>query len=429
MNSGNKIRKQFQSKFDDFNLPPPVDGWERIEKSLDAGIHVAGRTVRRRLAYAGSAAVAAVLLIFGILLFLNNPSGEEQPVVSLTTPYILDKTTRPESKLDTPLPTDPVQSPLVNNFAASPVRKQVVSPIQPMDPLAVYEAWMQEEALAHTLMASKMEPLEENNEPTGDESINYDIMMEELISVSGMQDELFAENTFSHMDERLSISLGGKGGLTSFHQTVNSPMTLRSSAVVNETQLSDELSKMVSHVNSSDNVAEMEHDQPVSFGVTVSKALFENLYIETGLFYTYLYSRSKNTNTNFQNYQTQRLHYLGVPLNVNYNLFSFRDLNVYFSVGGMIEKDIYGRLREEREGQSMEADNKAGELKDESISLHNPQLSVNTGIGLSYPLYRDLRLYGKIGGAYYFDAKNEYKTIYSDRKIVMDLSLGIRYEF
>ena len=95
----------------------------------------------------------------------------------------------------------------------------------------------------------------------------------------------------------------------------------------------------------------------------------------------------------------------------------------------MIEKDVYGKFREEGESQSIDDTVKAELLVNEKISQRNPQLSVNAGLGLSYPLYKNLKLYGKIGGAYYFDAKNDFKTIYSDSKIVMDLSVGIRYEF
>lgn len=102
---------------------------------------------------------------------------------------------------------------------------------------------------------------------------------------------------------------------------------------------------------------------------------------------------------------------------------------MYVSLGGMIEKDVYGKFREEGVGQTLDDQSKSVVIIDEKITQRNPQLSVNTGLGLSYPIYKDLKLYGKIGGAYYFDAKNEFKTIYSDRKIVMDLSLGLRYEF
>ena len=179
----------------------------------------------------------------------------------------------------------------------------------------------------------------------------------------------------------------------------------------------------------------MEHDQPISFGITLSKYLFDNLSVETGVVYSYLHSKTRNTNNNFRVEEVQKLHYIGIPLNMNYNLFTLRKLNIYASVGGMVEKDLYGefrRMKEAQEGQTITlngGEEESTEMVVEKISQRNSQISVNAGVGLSYPLYDRLRLYGKIGGAYYFDAGNEHKTIYSDRKIVMDLNVGLRYEF
>lgn len=173
----------------------------------------------------------------------------------------------------------------------------------------------------------------------------------------------------------------------------------------------------------------MEHDQPVSFGVTVSREIIDDLYIETGLVYSYLYSRVRNANANFQVQETQRLHYIGIPLNLNYNIVSLSRFNVYASVGGTIEKDLYGDFRRAGSGEAVGLNSRSEEMEINKITQSNPQISVNAGIGVSYPIYNRLRLYGKIGGAYYFDAKNEHKTIYSDRKIVMDLNVGLRYEF
>ncbi len=206
-------------------------------------------------------------------------------------------------------------------------------------------------------------------------------------------------------------------------------MTLRSAQYAeNNPPLSD--SKMLLTTNNTaGNVSEMEHDQPVSFGITVSKSLFNDLSLETGLIYTHLSSKVRNSSVNLQVQETQRLHYLGIPLNVNYNLFSVKKVNVYASVGGMLEKDVYGEYRRKGVGVSPELNISSEEEEITRISQRNPQISVNAGVGVSFPVYQDVKLYGKIGGAYYFDANNEYKTIYSDSKIVMDLSVGLRYEF
>ena len=79
-----------------------------------------------------------------------------------------------------------------------------------------------------------------------------------------------AEHFSEEDDYGLILSMGGKGGLTSFYQTVNTPMTLRSATVASDNQFLEESEKMLFQQNRFiDNIAEMEHDQPISFGVTV----------------------------------------------------------------------------------------------------------------------------------------------------------------
>ena len=207
-------------------------------------------------------------------------------------------------------------------------------------------------------------------------------------------------------------------------------MTLRSASLATEAQYSSEgVKNMLTTTRTADNLSEMEHDQPVSFGITLSKSIFDNLFIESGLTYTYLSSRLRNANANFRIEETQKIHYLGIPVNLNYTLFSVKRFNLYASVGGMLEKDLYGEYRKLGTGETLDFNSTAEEEEVKKISQRNPQLSVNAGVGLSYPLMQHLRIYGKVGGAYYFDAGNEYKTIYSDRKIVMDLNIGLRVEF
>jgi hypothetical protein len=97
-------------------------------------------------------------------------------------------------------------------------------------------------------------------------------------------------------------------GLTGYQQTVNSPMTLRAASVNTDNKYMTEANKnlQVQTNNATNNVSEMEHDQPVSFGITVSKYLFDDLSVETGLVYSYLHSKSRNTNDNFKVQEVQK---------------------------------------------------------------------------------------------------------------------------
>lgn len=424
MNTDDKIKKQFQSKFDDFKVPVPADGWIRLEESLNNASVARKMIVRRRWQYAGSVAAVLILLVGG-LFYMNRPITNDQPYMSEVV--VLPSVTEEESEVKAQSQTESkiIESPLLaDGNALDSVEKTIEAIVEPTDPAA-----MLVEYLSRTDIAFKSFKEDFLTEAMGYPTEDY-FFEEDSFLIEGNSALLYADYETKESEKDYVLSFGGKGGLTSFHQTVNSPMTLRSAAVSNEASFSEESDKMLFQTsNNISNISDMEHDQPVSFGVTVSKLIVPNLSIETGLIYSYLYSKSKNMSSVIQKHETQSLHYIGVPLNLNYNLFSIRDLNLYVSFGGMIEKDVYGKFREEGEGQSLDDQNKSEVLKNETISQKRPQLSVNTGLGLSYPLYRDLKLYGKIGGAYYFDANNEYKTIYSDRKIVMDLSLGIRYEF
>ena len=420
MNSDNKIRDQFKSKFDDFKVPIPADGWDQIEESLNSIVVVQNHNVRRIWRIVGSVAAVAVLIL-GSLLFLKPPIVQENAYISDATEKTITIKDEKSESVTQPTSSDIVKPAKEELFA------QKKSDVNKREDV-IYES--KEEIILDEVV----ETLAEVHESFAKEIAYFDMVddkvIEEITLIIQDQDHLLAEHFIEKDDNSLVLAFGGKGGLTSFYQSVNTPMTLRSATVASENQFLDESDKMLFQQNIlKDNIAEMEHNQPVSFGVTVSKSIIEGLYLETGLVYSYLYSKSKNTSAILQNRQTQSLHYLGIPINLNYNLFSLRSLNVYASLGGMIEKDVYGRFREEGEGESIDDEMKSEFLRNETISQRNPQLSVNAGLGLSYPLYRDLKLYGKIGGAYYFDAKNDFKTIYSDSKIVMDLSIGIRYEF
>ena len=100
-------------------------------------------------------------------------------------------------------------------------------------------------------------------------------------------------------------------------------------------------------------------------------------------------------------------------------------------MGGTIQKDFYG-LRKGKIPTIEGLENPAPDDRMKKISeleQKNPQFSVNAALGVAYPLYKNINIYTTVGWAYYFDANNKYKTIYSDRPHQLDLNLGLRYDF
>ena len=96
----------------------------------------------------------------------------------------------------------------------------------------------------------------------------------------------------------------------------------------------------------------------------------------------------------------------------------------------MIEKDINGKIRynDEKTTSSLMNSGYANETSSK-INQNNPQFSVATGVGITYPIYNKAHLFGKIGGRYYINANNEFKTYYSDEKFGLDIQLGIKFNF
>lgn len=427
MNIDNEIRRELQSKFSDYKAPVPPDGWDRIERSLKAAR--TARMVARRRWFAVSAAAAVILLVGG-LLFLW-PTAEETMSLVSETASSADRTESQRNRLQAhrvedagdATPTAPATSSLQASRLVTSAKSKRIEKILQNRRLMQVKA---ERSISANDFSSIVKQVPQQSTLSATEGVAEETFLSVGSESTGLtkRDEQVRRN-----EGQIVLALNSRGGLTPFEQTVNSPMTLRAAQADENNPPMTDPKLVLSNNMTAGNIAEMEHDQPVSFGITVSKSLFENLSVETGLLYTYLSSKTRNSSSNFQVQETQHLHYVGVPLNVNYNLFTLWKLGVYASVGGMLEKDVYGEYRRKGEGRSLELNITSEEEEITKISQRNPQISVNAGLGISYPVYQNLKLYGKIGGAYYFDANNIYKTIYSDSKIVMDLSVGLRYEF
>lgn len=181
----------------------------------------------------------------------------------------------------------------------------------------------------------------------------------------------------------------------------------------------------------------LEHRQPISLEFSLSKNVTPRLSIETGLVYTYLSSKL-TSNSIYNIEETQSFNYLGIPLSINYTFYELGKTKFYLSAGGMIQKDIGGRYESNVDFSKPTIGDQTSTNKffyqepyyiKKTIKQSNPQFSVRTRLGIAYPLYKKLYLYGTIGGAYYFDAGNEYRTIYSDKKTQLDLNLGVKYDF
>lgn len=171
----------------------------------------------------------------------------------------------------------------------------------------------------------------------------------------------------------------------------------------------------------------LEHNQPISFGVAVNKKITKRVSVESGIVYTYVSADIKmQGNSDYNQKDQQYFHYFGIPLSVNYKFAEWKKAEFYTSLGGMIQKDFYGRITSKSSIDYLLNSERSSER---NISQSKPQFSATALMGIAFPLYNKLSVYTTFGGAYYFQANNEYETIFSDRKWLFNFNLGLKFGF
>jgi len=175
------------------------------------------------------------------------------------------------------------------------------------------------------------------------------------------------------------------------------------------------------------------HHLPIHFGLVLRYALSDRWSIEGGLSYALLTSDIRQTSNIRQTSTTsitllrqydadieQRLTYIGIPVNVSYQLWGNRRFNVYASVGGMAEKMVKGKRYVEETYPMIQE-------RDESVSIRPLQFSVNGRLGAEFLFIDWLSLYAEPGVGYWFDNGSDVPTYYQDKPFSFNLNVGLRF--
>lgn len=167
---------------------------------------------------------------------------------------------------------------------------------------------------------------------------------------------------------------------------------------------------------------EYKHRLPVRVGINVAYRLTDRLSVESGVSYTRLSSDMKDGTKNNYSSSSQKLDYIGVPLNVKYRAFGYRRLGVYASAGLLTEKCVSGKTTHE---YVISGEKKKHETED--VAAKPWQLSVNAALGAQFDVLRNVGVYVEPGVSYYFDDRSPLSTIYKEKPLNFNLNLGVRY--
>lgn len=149
-----------------------------------------------------------------------------------------------------------------------------------------------------------------------------------------------------------------------------------------------------------------KHYMPWTVGINARYDISKHWAIETGLTYTGL--KTELLTWADKETITQRLHYVGIPLKVDYKILSWNNLICYANAGGLVEKCVYATIG------------------GESFSIPELQYSASVSAGVEYNIDKHLSLYFEPGIGYYFDNNDNVKSIRKASPLTVNITGGLR---
>ncbi len=230
-----------------------------------------------------------------------------------------------------------------------------------------------------------------------------------------------------HTTTRLTAGLFASNSMSSGNSTnvatvFSSSNYLQSDAVFASLPESSDEINTKQYLANTNNDESVKHHAPVRFGISLHYALDKRWGIETGLTYTYLTSDMSCGSRDNRHETNQKLHYVGVPVVVDYNVWNNRWAKFYVAGGGMAEKCVSGKsvsnyILDERLVTSESTKVKPKEL----------QWSVTAAVGAQFNILENLGAYIEPGIGYSFDNGSEVKSAYTEKPFNFNLRVGLRY--
>lgn len=419
-------QKDIHDRLGSYEKDAPEGLWEGISRKLpklnDGGMltHKPQRTAKFRMwRVAGVAAAASVALVIGYN-FLGNDTKDNINIATNTTNHhnMLASSQKPLGNEPTGVSADQTTHSADNLLAEQPTLAKA-STEQPTLASASMETDVKE-------ISSK----EENSKEENKQTVTKPAKREDSYVLPHNPDNNLL--TFNDMTERRgdedapsrwSVSTGAMGGLgATGTTTAYGDHLVLSSPGVADTKDSPMLD--MNTINRDiETKTEYDHHLPIRIGLSVAYALTDRLSISSGLTYTRLSSDIKDASRESKYIGEQRLHYVGIPVNVSYKVASSRWISLYGTAGVLAEKCVSGTTDEGYvENNTMKYTNT------QDISSKPLQMSVNAGVGIQFDIIDNVGIYAEPGLSYYFDDGSALQTIYKEKPLNFNLNVGVRFK-
>lgn len=161
------------------------------------------------------------------------------------------------------------------------------------------------------------------------------------------------------------------------------------------------------------------HDRPITFGISLTKSLGRKWNLETGIQYSLLnsqfYMGDRDTIVD-----TQKVHYLGIPLRVSYNWTNYKRLSMYSSLGVTMHIPVYGKVDSR---YYVSSQNKYSGSKYLTPSL---QWQTSISVGLQYNFAPHTSLFAEPTFNWFIPSGSEIHTVWTEHPIMFTCPFGIR---
>ena len=157
-----------------------------------------------------------------------------------------------------------------------------------------------------------------------------------------------------------------------------------------------------------------KHHAPVSVGMQLAFGVAPRLSLSTGVVYTrtssdfYPYAPNNDYNVH------QVLHYVGIPVGLNYELWSSGGFHAYVMAGA---EAAYNVKNDTDEDGTRKQDAKRDRV----------QFSGKASLGAQYDISPSVGLYIEPGAKYYFDNGSDIENTFKDKKLNFNLQFGLRF--
>ena len=433
--------KEFRDKLEDWQQPAPEGLWEAV--SSEMGVAQRRRPVWKVLGWAGgvaaAAAIVAVVLHFGfgrgqvdgsdVSLLRESYGGIIAQVI--TEGDDKEEAHSGESTMAMPLEVFGEGSGEVpgRNFRFGERKMTEVTAEEGVSEETEEVIFNEESTKENLAGEEKGNPEKETEESTGDETVEDEREKpagdERDEAVGDAWKEIVADGVKAGRSNRGNVRIGavvsgGNGGNSHLDGYAG---TTAATGMVNAFGVNPQADIML--FNRTREVStDTKYFQPIKVGVSVKWNFAGRWGLESGLYWSGLYSRTTSGSENYFTCSRQELHYLGIPLNLACDIWSGKGFTVYATAGGMLEKCVGGRVRTE-----YFYNNTSAAPESSAISEKELQWSAGVNVGAEYLFSKHIGLYLEPGAVWHFNNDSPIDNVYKARPFDFNLSLGFRFAF